>query len=263
MPQFQYNMPQWLVGQIASMSPWTVDSYANPLLNQITEVTVGGTTDGVYTLQVDGEEGSFQFSFTAAGNTADEIAAGLEAAADLDPDLVNIVDVSSAANVVTLDFIHDGMTYLVTAPSAPSALTIANSQEAGGVRVDLGVAVAQGPLDDQAQPLGAATVDADVLGITIRSIDMETNEGVPALDDGYRPGATMAVQRGGEVIAPVEDAVTAGAPVFARIVLNAAGQQLGGLRSDADGGDAIQLSATVFRTSTTGAGLARIKINRP
>ena len=35
------------------------------------------------------------------------------------------------------------------------------------------------------------------------------------------------------------------------------------LGSDADGGDAIALSACTFRTSTTAAGLARIKINRP
>ena len=105
--------------------------------------------------------------------------------------------------------------------------------------------------------------DADVLGITIRSIDMNVNEGDPTVDDGYFGGATMAIMRGGELFANVEDAVTAGGGVFARIVVNAAGQVLGGLRSDADGGDAIALSACTFRTSTTAAGLARIKINRP
>jgi hypothetical protein len=83
---------------------------------------------------------------------------------------------------------------------------------------------------------------------------MNVNEGDPTVDDGYQGGATMAVMRGGELFANVEDAVSAGGAVFARIVVNAPGQVLGGLRSDADGG---------FRTSTTAAGLARIKINRP
>ena len=263
MPQFSYDHPVAINGQIASMSPATVDSYENPQLAQISTVTVGGTTDGVYTVQIDGPEGTFQFSFTASGNTADQIAAGLEAAADLDPDLLNIVDVSSATNVVTLTFIHPGSVYTVSAPSAPSALTVADTQDAGGVTVGLGVAVAQGALDDQAALLGGGSVDADVLGITIRSIDMNVNQGDPVVDDGYFGGATMAIMRGGELFANVEDAVAAGGGVFARIVVNAAGQVLGGLRSDADGGDAIALSACTFRTTTTAAGLARIKINRP
>ena len=70
MPQFSYDHPVAINGQIASMSPATVDSYENPLLAQVSTVTVGGTTDGVYTVQIDGPEGSFQVSFTASGNTA-------------------------------------------------------------------------------------------------------------------------------------------------------------------------------------------------
>jgi len=263
MPQFSYVHPVAINGQIASMSPIAVDSYENPLLAQVSTVTVGGITDGVYTVQIDGPEGSFQFSFTASGNTADQIAAGLEAAADLDPDLLNIVVATAVTNVLTLTFIHPGSVYTVSTPSAPSALTVATSQAAGGVTVGLGVAVAQGTLDDQAALLGGASTDADVLGITIRSIDMNTNEGDPTVDDGYQAGSTLAIMRGGELFANVEDAVAAGGQVFARIVINAPGQVLGGLRSDADGGDAIALSACTFRTSTTSAGLARIKINRP
>ena len=140
MPQFSYDHPVAINGQIASMYPITVDSYENPLLAQVSTVTVGGTTDGVYTVQIDGPEGTFQVSFTAAGNTADQIAAGLEAAADLDPDLLNIAVASSATNVLTLTFIHPGSVYTVSAPSAPSALTVATSQAAGGVTVGLGVA---------------------------------------------------------------------------------------------------------------------------
>jgi hypothetical protein len=226
-------------------------------------VTVGGTTDGVYTVQIDGPEGTFQVSFTAAGNTADQIAAGLEAAADLDPDLLNITVASSATNVLTLTFIHPGSVYTITAPSAPSALTVAAVTAAGGVTIGLGVAVVQGALDDQAGLLAGGSVDADVLGITIRSLDMNVNQGDPVVDDGYFGGATMAIMRGGELFANVEDAVAAGGGVFARIVVNAVGQVLGGLRSDADGGDAIALAACTFRTTTTAAGLARIKINRP
>lgn len=263
MPQFQYNQPVAINGQIASMSPWTVDSYENPLLSQVSTVTVGGTTDGVYTVQIDGPEGTFQVSFTAAGNTADQIAAGLEAAADLDPDLLNITVASSATNVLTLTFIHPGSVYTITAPSAPSALTVAAVTAAGGVTIGLGVAVVQGALDDQAGLLAGGSVDADVLGITIRSLDMNVNQGDPVVDDGYFGGATMAIMRGGELFANVEDAVAAGGGVFARIVVNAVGQVLGGLRSDADGGDAIALAACTFRTTTTAAGLARIKINRP
>ena len=48
-----------------------------------------------------------------------------------------------------------------------------------------------------------------------------------------------------------------------RIANPGAGQSLGGFRSDADGGDAIQISGAVWRTSTSSAGLAVIRLNRP
>ena len=60
-----------------------------------------------------------------------------------------------------------------------------------------------------------------------------------------------------------EEAVAKGAPVFIRIDSPAAGQFFGGLRSDVDGGNAIQVLGAVFKSTLTAAGLAKVRVNRP
>lgn len=57
MPQFDYEMPVAVNGQIATGDPRSIASYTNELLAQESEVAIGGTTDGTYTVQIDGEEG--------------------------------------------------------------------------------------------------------------------------------------------------------------------------------------------------------------
>jgi hypothetical protein len=272
MPQFSYDHPVLLLGQIASTNPWTINSYLNALLAQESGVTIGGTDAGDYTIQFDGPSGSYSITYThPGGGVTNDIVAGLLTELQSDPDLVNIVVGTNADPQLTLDFIHPGEVWVLSFPSNPAGnMTAATIQAAGGTDLDLGVVVVPvTPPENStgAQHVGAPDVtatDADFLGITVRaSIDVEVNDGDPTGSNVFRPGATVSVMEEGEAVVEVEDAVAFNGPVFVRINNPGPGQKLGGLRSDADGGNAIQMTGARFRSATSGLGLAKVAINRP
>ena len=71
MPQFAYGeQPRLLLGQVYSMDDISKDSYINPLLPQIDTVAFAGLGSGTYTIQIQGEEGTFDVSVTATPATA-------------------------------------------------------------------------------------------------------------------------------------------------------------------------------------------------
>ena len=79
--------------------------------------------------------------------------------------------------------------------------------------------------------------------------------------DGVPPGSMVGYLQMGEVWVSVEDAVSAGNNPFVRID-DAASGAIGGFRSDADGGDAIQWTSATFVSSTSGAGFAKLSIRK-
>lgn len=146
MPQTSFVQPTLLLGQIGDATPKTIDTYVNPLLAQISAITIGGNDAGTYAVRIEGGGEIIDASFVKAGaeTVADIIDAlildlavqsgfsGTATAAEADPDL-------------DLVFLTPGIAYTITFPTNPSGnMSVANSQEAGGVDVPLAVVVAQG-----------------------------------------------------------------------------------------------------------------------
>lgn len=266
MPQFEYTHPVLALAEVGTASPWTIDSYQNALVAQVSTVTGTAPAAGTYTFEISGDEGTFATSVTmAGGETPTQFAAAIVAAMDADADLLNITTQVAALGVVTISFIYPGRDYTITITADPGPdLSTALVTAAGGTFMPLGVGVVPGATAGEAALPGAASVDADFLGVFVNAtIDAKVNDGAGfATVDGVDPGETLSVMRIGDTVVATEDAVAFNGQVFMRIQNAGAGQTLGGFRSDADGGDAIAITGARFRSATAGAGLARVSLNR-
>lgn len=268
MPQFDYTHRALMLGQIATTETWDVDSYVNELLAQESEVLVGGAAiAGTYTIQIDGPDAnSITVDFVAAGGeAAAAVVAGFVAAIQADPDFTNLLVATDASPVLGLAFIHPGKVYTISFPSDPNGILSASiTQAAGGVDIALGVGVVPGSGEGFVAAPDVTATDADFLGITIAgTVDVMVNDGLSTSGDVFRPGCSVSVMEEGVCVVEVEGAVAFNGPVFMRINAPGPGQKLGGFRADADGGNAIQITGAKFRSSTTGVGLAQVKVNRP
>jgi len=266
MPQFNYDRPLLQLGQFGTASPWTVDSYINELLAQQSTLTAGGVaTAGTYTLEIVAPEGTFSVDVVAVGGESTAVLLGaIEAAILADPDFLNILVPSLADPVLTLDFIHPGIAYALTMISNPGAnITIATAQAPGGTFLPIGVGLVPGSGDGFATLPGAATVDADFLGVFVCGVvDVQVATGVAPDPNGVAAGNCLSAMSMGDTVVSVEDAVAFNGQVFMRTQNPGLNQAVGNFRSDADGGDAIALTGIRFRSVTTGPGLARVSINR-
>lgn len=110
--------------------------------------------------------------------------------------------------------------------------------------------------------LPAATgevTDGDGLGITIWQ---SAKEYLSATHE-YEEYDQVPVCRKGQIWVMAEDAVTEGNAVFVRFTA-AGSEELGRMRSDADGGDAVAIPSAIWRTSTTAVNqLALVELNLP
>ena len=265
MPQFSYAEAIARNGQIAEGGPRRIDSYLNALVAQESDIDFATTgPDGTYTVRITGEEGVFEGSFVASGNTVSQIIDGL--IADFGDELLNVATLTNNDPALEFRAIHPDRVYTIEFPSNPSTeMSLSVVQAAGGTRIPLGTVVIQGANDDEAQVPGAGTTSANALGILVNNTDSEVNSGDPTVEDGFPPGSTLSVMRGGAIWVNTEDAVSANGNVFFRIQNAAAGttEGIGKVRSDVDGGDAVQLLGAKFKTSTTAAGLAKVLIQNP
>lgn len=272
MPQFDYTRPAAQNGQIAEAGPRIIDSKVNPLLAQITDILWNGNTnDATYSMRILGPGVDVTIDFVPGGATnSDAIAVGLTAAAIVDPVLTDMLNVGVVADAVAdtndVTFLHAGTVYTVTGiigAGGNGTVVVSNSQDAGGSTIGLGVAVAIDG-DDAAAAVVAGTTDAQVAGITIRNTASEVNDGVDTSVDEFKPADEMSVARQGTYWVLVEDAVANGGAVFFRNDAPVGQDEaLGRLRSDNDGGDATLLTGAKFGSTTTGPGLAKVKLNRP
>lgn len=272
MPQFDYGngtgQPVYRNGQIADGGPRAIDSGINELLAQANSIAVGGTTDGTYTVRIIGEEGTFDVSFVASTNTADEIADGLAAAVLADAALTNIVSAAATSGTpLLLDFVHPGRDYDILFPSNPGTNMVNTlSQAAGGTAIGLGVAVQTGSGDNLVAVVDSGTTDAEIAGITVLNVGVQFNDGNDGGLDGtdqFEAGVTVSAMRQGRCVVVVETAVAKDDPVFARIQNAAAGVPLGQLRNTADGGNTVALTGAKFHTAAAAGGLAVVTLNRP
>ncbi len=105
-------------------------------------------------------------------------------------------------------------------------------------------------------PAAAGDVTTTPIGVVMHSHAIESS---PSGDPQWPIKSTPSILREGRIWVVVEDAVDAQAPAF---VVHTGGDE-GVFRSDVDGGNASALPGAKFVTSTTGAGLAVVELNRP
>ncbi len=112
---------------------------------------------------------------------------------------------------------------------------------------------------DDAVKLPAASADITsklAKGFVMHAHSQESSlSGSPEWPQGY----AAPILSKGQIYVEVEDAVSEGDEVFIRFQ----GGNEGGARSDVGGGDAVALPGAVYRSSTTGAGLAVVELNLP
>ena len=264
MPQFDYNIPIAVLGQLAVYDPARIDSLVVEVPVQHDEVPIGGTTDGTYTIRIEGEEGIFDSSFVASANTADEIADGLAAAILANVDLDNIVDASATSGTpVDLLFLHAGFAYTITFPSNPgSNMTLTSLQSATGAPIPLGIGVTS---DDGvvARRLQTGDTAQDFHGIVVRNAELvqQLSTAQPTTTE-FLPADGLSVMREGEAWVEPEVAVAVNDPVFVRVT--ATGSEVSGALSNVtDGGDNVQVAGRWVTPTTAPGQLARVLINTP
>lgn len=271
MPQHSYERKSAINGRACSgFGPERIESYTNALLAQESDIVVAGFDAGTYIVRLSHADGRvIDISSGATGVSIAAVVAALEAGADalesdVEDSLVNVAVVTDASPNLEIRFIHPGEAWSISFPSNPNGnMSHTLVQAAGGTSIKLGKFVVRVPSDPASckAPAGASA-DADFLGVTVSNtealvIDYTTGEPV------FEPADTCSVMSQGQCEATVEDAVSFGNPVYARIVVNADGQSLGSPRSDADGGDAVLVTGVKFGSDAGADEVAKIKVNRP
>lgn len=108
------------------------------------------------------------------------------------------------------------------------------------------------------------TSGAEVIAGMGISIYRSSKTPVSGSDLEFAAGDLVEYVEGGDIDVIVEEAVTPTSAVFARHTANGAGKlQLGAFRTDADSGNATLVSGARFISSTSAAGVATLRINRP
>ena len=232
---------------------------ANPLAAQEATLTFGGTaTDGVYSQTYTGPDGSeVVISVTrAAGAPATNAdlateAAALVAADDAWANVATVEVDGGTPEQLNITWLHAGVPYAqgATAAPAPGTLTPATTAQAGGNAVPVGrFLVARDNLVDPdipaAQlPLTGSTA-ADIIGFNLRDGSVE-NTGLPGVDvvESTPAGQMMSSAFKGPVYATNLGTIDAPAESTVFVVVNpAGGDPEGGARSDADGGNTVELT---------------------
>lgn len=198
-------------------------------------VTVGGTaTTGDYSFDVDGTEVLFAADSGSDDNT--DIAIGLQnAALDNDIDVLEVASLSRNALALTLQGRQTGDSFTVDNASAPNpgTLTIANPDDGVEGDLELGISVCLDS-DDPGSIHRPTANDTAIYGIVVQGGGMRPHTGDPDDVDAYPPGSAVKILRKGPTPIIVEEAVSAGDPVYVRNV-SAEDKTQGHHRNDAAG----------------------------
>jgi hypothetical protein len=206
-PQYNYDYPNAIVGQIGTQFPADTISTLNPLRAQVTNLEYNGiTTDGAYSLTIVGDDGSSATSdpFTASSNTAAQICAGIVAGCYSNPEFAGLIASAAVATTdnVVVSFANNGVTYVVTPTVPGSAPTQTNSTTAGYTEVAIGII-----LQASGGSFTTTYTDASLaLGVTVRNAAL-----VQGLDNGadsYDGPSMMTLMRRGEVWVNVMPGIT-------------------------------------------------------
>jgi hypothetical protein len=211
MAQTNFNPQALLLGQIADNSPKAVDSYVNPLLAQISAITVGGNDDGTYAVRLEGGGEIIDGSFAASSDAVADIIDGLIASLALQPGFPSAATAVEADPDLELTFTNPGISYVISFPSNPSGnMSVANSQEAGGTNIGLGLCVAQGGTGLAVLPTGEAVAQTSVItlgGTTDGTFTMTvTGNGLVFVGNFVASSSTAAAILGG-LLDTLEDSI--------------------------------------------------------
>lgn len=231
-------------------------------VRQVDDVTVDTAADATaYQFEVDGI--AVQFT-SGTGATVTTIRDGLLAAARALQELEDIASFN---------------------PTGTDAIRITAAQQGTGYAltetdVNLSTASVTANVSTQVIPFGRAvvrrTTGANVKGKSIKLPDAASQEFqgvserihsvVDPTNASSNPGAASAFQdltavHEGEMLVDVEEAVTAGDPVFFRHTAGAGGTKLGIFRNDADTASADQVTGAKFTGTSTGAGTVAASFN--
>lgn len=260
---YQLNQPRGFEGQVdGPIDHEGTYARTNPAKAQEGTITIAGTADdGIYSFTVTdpndpGHPITVEFE-RADGETNDQIAAALAAKAVLA--LLLKFTVSVATNVITLKANNADITYGVTtsAPGTGTA-TWAQTVAAGGVYLPFGRFVAGGGDGVTARPLKVGDTVANVIGVVVRELAVETR-GSTTESDGIPPGREAAVASRAPMLMYTEEAVTPADTCYARIVANGSNDQIGRVRKSADGGNAVDVH-TIARFDESAAAGTMVRV---
>lgn len=207
--------PRWLEGQRTKVGAGSLN-FVNPLLPQITTLTVGGTaTAGVYSVTfsqtADPSFAPITVSFTRVAETNAQIGTALHNAIVAEAKLFGVLSsVDGGSGVITETFKSTGIAWTVTTSApAPGTLVAANTQTAGGSNVRVGAFARHTAAASTARtlvPFTTAATTAELAGITERTMNLVQD---PTLAyDIYPPGNNVPLVRNGTVAMKVWEAVT-------------------------------------------------------
>ena len=126
-----------------------------------------------------------------------------------------------------------------------------------------GVIVSQGTADDGAVvPASAGAVAAAIGAVVYNPLQPAPSD--DATTNDFPANSVGEVVSAGDVWVVCEDAISSGAQVYCRHTANGAGKlQLGAVRSDADTANAALLPNCRAISTSTGAGVIKLRLNLP
>lgn len=270
---YPINQPIANEGQRADNGQHDVLSMVHAEIPQISTLTFGGTaTDGSYVTTITLPSGADVVVTTVRATTpatnsdlAEQHAIDLNATEALN----GVVEAVDVAAVVTLTFTDKGQVYPIgTSAPGPGTLVAANTQDADSTNplpIAKFVARLTGT-DRTAKVLDSGDAVADIFGLVERPIGQIENtgtggEGVDGTDLEFPVGTMIPAGRKGRWMIRAEDAVTPDTTAFIRFTATGA-EVAGSLRSDADGGDALDASSICTILGTAAAGnLVKVEVH--
>lgn len=241
---------RFVEGQVCNLGLAKFRTYRNPLLPQISTITItgfGADADSI-ALSITRPDGVVVSGASLTVTRAASVPVDDAAAAAALVLLVNAhaslnghVVASSALGVVTLTFDHPGLTYTVATTVVACVATVATSQTAGGSAFPLGRFTAAGTSVDGQPALRALTASdtaAAIAGVVVRPEFQYANAGsVLASDVDSVPIGELASVIYEDCVAMRNNgsaAASAGGTVYA-VVATTGGDEIGEARSDTSG----------------------------
>lgn len=237
--------------------PFTISIAAGPA-NPLTlgAATANTGTGTVYTFTING----IVVTYTGLpGDLTADIRDGLIAAGRAVPDLEALVNFQPSGNNVRVTAVQPGTGF--TTAESDGRLSITNTTaNVAGVPIKFGRAVVK--------RTGAGTTDQSVrlpsttgqifIGIAERSHSV-IDPSAATTTGAVGPFRAFSACDHGDIVVETEEAIAYGDPVFFRHTA-VAPQEVGMFRNDADTATCDQITGAMFVSSTTGAGLAVIKL---